>query len=151
MQNDSRFVLRKAPQQSCCRTFKPWNSRRKHPSKKPWPNTKTNVPPRLSSQITKKQRLHKKPSVAEDNEERKTVWTNSKKQQESDGKRMIQRLNEENGRQENTVLSTWSWCEQGWPQLSQTTDRWPRPCSLLLTVLNKYLLTSFKHMRLWLL
>ena len=55
------------------------------------------------------------------------------------GKRMIQRLNEENGRHENTVLSTWRWCKQGWPRLSQTTDRWPRPRSLLLTVLNKYL------------
>ena len=52
------------------------------------------------------------------------------------GKRMIPRLNEENGRQENTVLSTWKWCKQGWPCLSQTTDRWPRPRSLLLTVLN---------------
>ena len=52
------------------------------------------------------------------------------------GKRMIPRLNEENGRQENTVPSTWKWCKQGWPRLSQTTDRWPRPRSLLLTVLN---------------
>ena len=52
------------------------------------------------------------------------------------GKRMIQRLNEENGRRENTVLSTWRRCKQGWPRLSQTTDRWPRSRSLLL---NKYL------------
>ena len=55
------------------------------------------------------------------------------------GKRMIQRLNEENGRHENTVLSTWRWCKQGWPRLSETTDRWPRPRYLLLTVLSKYL------------
>ena len=55
------------------------------------------------------------------------------------GKRMIQRLNEENGCQGNTVLSTWRRCKQGWPHLSQTTDCWPRPHSLLLTVLNKYL------------
>ena len=41
------------------------------------------------------------------------------------GKRMIERLNEENGRRENTVLSTWRRCKQGWPRLSQTTDRWP--------------------------
>ena len=54
------------------------------------------------------------------------------------GKRMIQRLNEESGRQENAVLSTGRWCKQGRPLLSQTTDRWPRPLSLLLTVLNKY-------------
>ena len=53
------------------------------------------------------------------------------------GKRMIQRLNEENGRHKNTVLSTWSWCKQGWQRLSQTTD--PRPRSLLLTLLNKNL------------
>ena len=55
------------------------------------------------------------------------------------GKRMIQRLNEENGRQENTVLSTWRWCKQGWPRLSQTTDHWPRLRFLLLTLLNKCL------------
>ena len=55
------------------------------------------------------------------------------------GKRMIQRLNEENGRQENTVLSTWRRCKQGWPRLSQTTDRSPRLRSLLLTLLNKCL------------
>ena len=55
------------------------------------------------------------------------------------GKRMIQRLNEENGRYENTVLSTWRWCKQGWPRLSQTTDCWPCPHSFLLTVSNKYL------------
>ena len=55
------------------------------------------------------------------------------------GKRMIQRLNEENCRHKNTVLSTWRWCKQGWPRLSQTTDRWPRSRSLLLTLLNKYL------------
>ena len=54
------------------------------------------------------------------------------------GKRMIQRLNEESGRQENAVLSTGRWCKQGRPLLSQTTDRWSRPPSLLLTVLNKY-------------
>ena len=29
------------------------------------------------------------------------------------GKKMIQRLNEENGRHENTVLSTWRRCKQG--------------------------------------
>ena len=57
------------------------------------------------------------------------------------GKRMIQRLNEENGRHENTVLSTWRWCKQGWPRLSQTTDRWPRSHPLLLTLLNKYSFT----------
>ena len=79
------------------------------------------------------------PGVAEDNVERKRFDRNSKKQRESDGKRMIQRLNEENGRHENTVLSTWRWCKQGWPRLSQTTDRWPRSRSLLLTLLNKYL------------
>ena len=51
------------------------------------------------------------------------------------GKRMIQRLNEENGRQENTLLSTWRWFKEGWP----------RPRSLLLTALNIYL-TSFNHL-----
>ena len=56
---------------------------------------------------------------------------------------MILRPNEENGRQENTVLSTWRWCKQGWPRLSQTTDRWPRPRSLL-TVLKIIYLTSLK-------
>ena len=55
------------------------------------------------------------------------------------GQRMIQRLHEENCRHKNTVLSTWRWCKQGWPRLSQTTDRWPRSRSLLLTLLNKYL------------
>ena len=30
------------------------------------------------------------------------------------GKRMIQRLKEESGRQENAVLSTWRWCKQSW-------------------------------------
>ena len=59
------------------------------------------------------------------------------------GKRLMQRLNEENDRHENTVLSTWRWCKQGWPRLSQTTDRWPRPHSLLLTVFNKYLFNLF--------
>ena len=59
------------------------------------------------------------------------------------GKRMIQRPNEENGRQESVVLSTWRWFKQGWPRLSQMTDRWPRPRSLLLTVLKKFL-TSLK-------
>ena len=34
-----------------------------------------------------------KPSVAEDNEERKRLYRTVKKQRESDGKRMIQRLN----------------------------------------------------------
>ena len=52
--------------------------------------------------------------------------------------------NEENGRHENTVLSTWRWCKQGWPRLSQTTDRWPRSPSLLLTLLNKYLFNLIK-------
>ena len=61
------------------------------------------------------------------------------KEGRDEGKRMIQRLNEENGRQENTVLSTWRWCKQGWPRLSQTTDHWPRLRSLLLTLLNKCL------------
>ena len=60
------------------------------------------------------------------------------------GKIMIHRLNEETGRHENTVLSTWRWYKQGWPRLSQTTDRWPRSRSLLLTALNKYLFNSFK-------
>ena len=54
------------------------------------------------------------------------------------GKRMIQRLNEESGRQENAVLSTCRWCKQGWLCLGQNTDRWPRPCSSLLTVLNNF-------------
>ena len=65
-------------------------------------------------------------------------WFNSGriKGAEGWGKRMIQRLNEENGRRENTVLSTWRRCKQGWPRLSQTTDRLPRSRSLLL---NKYL------------
>ena len=61
------------------------------------------------------------------------------------GKRMIQRLNEENGRHENTVLSTWRWCKQGWLRLSQATDRWPRLRSLLLTLLNKYLFNLIKR------
>ena len=52
------------------------------------------------------------------------------------GIRMIQRLKEESCRQENAELSTWRWCRQGRPRLSQTTDRWPRPRSLFLTVLN---------------
>ena len=64
-----------------------------------------------------------------------------KKGRRDGGKRMIQRLNEENGHQENTV---WRWCKQGWPRLSQMTDRWPRPWSLLLTVLNKYLFNFIK-------
>ena len=79
------------------------------------------------------------PGVAEDNVERKRFDRNSKKQREWDGKRMIQRLNEENGRHENTVLSTWRRCKQGRPRMSQTTDRWPRSRFLLLTLLNKYL------------
>ena len=57
--------------------------------------------------------------------------------------RMIQRLNEESGRQENAVLRTWRWCKKGWLRLSQTTDRWPRPRSLL-TVLKIIYLTSLK-------
>ena len=69
-------------------------------------------------------------------------WLNSGriKWGEGWGKRMIHRLNEENGRHENTVLSTWRRCKQGWPRLSQTTDRWPRSRSLLWTLLNKYLI-----------
>ena len=59
------------------------------------------------------------------------------------GKRMIQRPNEENDRQESVVLSAWRWFKQGWPRLSQTTDRWPRPRSLL-TVLKIIYLTSLK-------
>ena len=55
-----------------------------------------------------------------------------------EGKRMIQRLNEESGHQENAVLSTWRWCKQCWLRLSQTSDRWPHPHSSLLTVLNKF-------------
>ena len=49
------------------------------------------------------------PGVAEDNVERKRFDRHSKKKKlrESDVKRMIQRLKEENGRHENTVLSTW--------------------------------------------
>ena len=48
------------------------------------------------------------PGVAEENVERKNGLTaTAKKQRESGGKRMIQRLNEENCRHENTVLSTW--------------------------------------------
>ena len=63
---------------------------------------------------------------------------------ERDGsKRMIQRLNKENGQQENAVLSTWRWCKQGQPHLSQMTDHWNCQCSLLLTVLNKYLFINF--------
>ena len=54
------------------------------------------------------------------------------------GQRMIQRLNEESGRQENVVLSIWRWCKQGWLCLSQTTDPWPLPRYSLLTVLNKF-------------
>ena len=61
-------------------------------------------------------------------------------------KRMIQRLNEENARQENAVLSTWGWCKQGWPHLSQTTDHWKRPCSLSFTVFNKYLFNFIKRL-----
>ena len=60
-------------------------------------------------------------------------------------KKMIQRLNEENGRHENSVLSTWRRCKQGWPRLNQTTDRWPRSRSLLLTLLNKYLFNLIKN------
>ena len=33
-------------------------------------------------------------------------------------KRMIQRLNEESGHQENVVMSTWKSCKQGWLRLS---------------------------------
>ena len=49
--------------------------------------------------------IAQKPGVAEDNVERRRFDRNSKKQRESDGKRMIQRLNEEDGRQENTDAS----------------------------------------------
>ena len=49
--------------------------------------------------------IAQKPDVAEDNVERRRFDRNSKKQRESDGKRMIQRLNEEDGRQENTDAS----------------------------------------------
>jgi len=61
------------------------------------------------------------------------------------GKRIIQRLNEESGRQENAVLSTWRWCKQGWLRLSQMTDHWPRPHSSLLTVLNKFNFIKIGH------
>ena len=61
------------------------------------------------------------------------------------GKRMIQRLNEESDRQENTVLSTWRWCKQAYLRLSQTADRWPRPRSSLLTVLNKFNFIKFRQ------
>ena len=48
------------------------------------------------------------PGVAEDKVERKRFDCNSKKKKkrESDGKRMIQRLNEDNGRHKIAVLST---------------------------------------------
>ena len=65
------------------------------------------------------------------------------------GKRMIQRLNEESGYQKNAVLSTWRWCKQGWPRLSQMTDCWSRACSLLLTELN-ILFNFMKNVLLWL-
>ena len=55
-----------------------------------------------------------------------------------EGKRMIQRLNEESGHQKNAVLSTWRWCKHCWLRLSQTSDRWPHPHSSLLTELNKF-------------
>ena len=42
--------------------------------------------------------IAQKPGVAEDNVESRRFDRNSKKQRESDGKRMIQRLTEENGR-----------------------------------------------------
>ena len=44
------------------------------PKQKPWPNAETNVPPRLSAQIMKKQQLHGPKS--KDNEERK--WQTAK-------------------------------------------------------------------------
>ena len=50
------------------------------------------------------------------------------------GKRMILRLNKESGCQENVVLSTWRWCKQGCPRLSQTTDHWPLTTPALLIV-----------------
>ena len=67
-----------------------------------------------------------KPSVAEDNEERKRLYRTVKKQRESDGKRMIQRLN---------ARKTLYWAHGGDTSMA---ERWPRPRSLLLTVLNKY-------------
>ena len=72
--------------------------------------------------------IAQKPSVAKDKEERNSL-TEQQKQQESGGKRTIQRLNEESGHQENVVLSTWRWCKQGWLHLSQTTDCWSSPRS----------------------
>ena len=110
---------------------------------------------------TKKQQLHKSQHIRRQ-WRKKMAWPNSKKQRESDSKRMIQRLNEESGWQENTVLSTWKWCKQGWPRLSQTTDRaWAkwltadhaRTC-LLLTVINNnviiiFYLTLFKQYKNW--
>ena len=69
------------------------------------------------------------------------------------GKRMIQRLNEESGCQENAVLRTWQWCNQGLPCLSQTTDCWPHLHSSSLTVLNKFnFIKRFLrlHTQLWL-
>ena len=79
---------------------------------------------------------------------KKTGGGGLEKQTERGGKKVKDCLvtfkNEENGRYENTVLSTWRWCKQGWPRLSQTTDRWPRSRSLLLTLLKKYLFNLIK-------
>ena len=65
-----------------------------------------------------------KPGVAEDNVERRRFDRNSKKQRESDGKRMIQRLNEENGRQENTDASK---AARAWAK-RLTADHVRAPC-----------------------
>ena len=50
------------------------------------------------------------------------------------GKRMIQRLNEEEWLQGNAVLSTWRWCKHGWPCLSH----WLTPALLVVNCVKFY-------------
>ena len=148
------FWLMKTLPPSSCWTFEPWGGRR-NTQAKPMAKCREKCPAKTLNPKTKtkKQRLHKSQHIWRQ-WRKKTAWLNTKKQQESDSKRMIQRLSEESGQQENTVLSTWKWCKQGWLHLSQRTDHWPRPCSLLLTVINNnviiiFYLTLFKQYKNW--
>ena len=42
---------------------------------------------------------------------------------------------------ENAVLSSWSWCKQGWPRLRHPNDRWPttRACAPSCELRKKFI------------
>ena len=96
--------LRKTPPPSCFRTFEPWSCRR-NTQAKTMTKRRDERPAKIVGQNYVETTIAQTPRVTEDNEERNGL-TEQQKQRESNGKRMIRRLNETSGRQENAVLNT---------------------------------------------